>query len=123
VLTEIIKQPCTLLLAADADAPDVEADQYGNVDTADPDAYAEVSTVCHLQQRRRAEEGDQGETSDTTWEAFFLPGESMGDRPSANKLTVGAQTFEFVGDPWLASDPEPGGAPADHWEATLRVTA
>jgi hypothetical protein len=113
LLSNLINRECVLYLAGS----EASTDEYGNA----TDSFTPVETVCELQQQRRDEPGTEGEYSDTRWMAFFLPGESMGSKPTANVLTVEGDAYEFVGDPWLARDP--GTKQASHWEVSLRRTA
>lgn len=108
-IATLVNRSCTLLQRSEG-----AEDDYGNpikVDTS-------VETVVELQQRRSDEPDDQGELSDETWVAYFLPTESVN---SGDGLVVDGETYEVVGDPWLARNPRTQAA--SHIEATLRRTA
>ena len=109
-IESLIRQPCVLTKRAASGA----VDEYGDEVLAE----TQVETVCALQQRRREEEGDAGENSESDWVAFFLPDE---DVDTASKLVQGTRTFEFVGSPWPVEDHLRG--IVHHIEATVRIAA
>lgn len=111
-VVQLINRDCILYVAQASGS----TDDYGNP----TDTHSPVTTVCELQQVRRDEPDSQGELSDTQWLAFFHPDEDMGDRPSANKLEVEGNVYEFVGAPWLARYPR--SQTDSHIEAGLRWT-
>lgn len=109
-LTNLITRPCTIVQRRESGTTDA----YGN----DVPAETSIETVCELQQQRRAEQDDQGELSDTTWQAFFLPSE---DIRGGDILIVDGVEYEMFGDPWEARNPRT--RVVSHVEATLRRVA
>lgn len=79
----------------------------------------ELPAVCEIQQRRREEQGDQGEVSDAEWVGFFLPGTPLDTGDSVE--VPGEGVFELVGAPWHARNLRT--QQESHVEATLRRTA
>lgn len=109
-ISTLINRPCQLVLVSDGEAED----DYGNKIPEE----TTVDAVCELQQRRREEAGEQGETSTTEWTAFFLPGVEL---DSASKLIVDGATYEFTGDPWEARNPN--SQVCSHVEGTVKRVA
>ncbi len=109
-LAKLINRPCVITRRQDSDTDD----DYGN-EIPDEDL---VDTVCELQQRRRDEPDDQGETSDTTWALFLLPDTLIG---TADTITVDDVEYELIGAPWEARNPRT--QVVTHLEATVRRTA
>jgi hypothetical protein len=107
MLATLINRPCKLIRRSESGT----TDDYGN----DIPSEIVVDTVCELQQRRRDEPSDQGELSDTVWDAFFLPTE---DVRTDDALVVDGGLYEFVGDPWTVRNPRT--AADSHIEATAR---
>jgi hypothetical protein len=106
-LTQLLSRDCTVIQRS----PSGGSDDYGNIVPTE----TELDTVCELQQRRRDEPSDQGELSDTVWDAFFLPTE---DVRTDDALVVDGGLYEFVGDPWTVRNPRT--AADSHIEATAR---
>lgn len=107
-LSTLISRPCVIVYRSESG----DTDDYGN----DLPTETRVDSVCEVQQVRRDEPGDQGETSDTRWDGFFLPGT---DLRTADAVEVeGIGTFELVGDPWEADS---GSSGVHHAEASLRL--
>ncbi len=104
-----LSRPCVVTARADSGT----LDDYGNPTVAE----TTTETVCELQQQRRSEAGDQGETSDTHW-LLVLPPETLIE--SADTVTVDGDVYEVVGDPWHAVLPSTG--LETHVEASLRRT-
>jgi predicted membrane-bound mannosyltransferase len=107
VISALLTRPVTITRRT-ATGP---ADDYGNATTVP----TTVQTVGELQQRSRAEPGDQGETSDTGW-LLVLPAGT--DLDTSDTVTIAGQSFEVTGDPWHARWPRTG--LESHVEATLR---
>lgn len=106
----LMNRPCGLLRRS----PTGERDRFGN---PKHDAVL-IDTVCELQQRQRAEPGDDSELSDTTW-ALFLPAGT--DVRTGDAIVVDDVTYELVGDPWDARNPR--SRAVSHIEATVRLVA
>lgn len=86
-------------------------------DTAE--AESAVESVCEVQQRRRNEDADQGETSDSDWLGIFPAGTSLDTAAAVIVEDLG--TFELVGAPWPVRNPRT--QKESHLEATLNRTA
>lgn len=108
-VASLITRACTITRTSESGTTDA----YGN----DIPGESEVSTVVEVQQRRRDEPDDQGDLSDTDWEAFFLPSETV---RAGDTLTVDAEVYQVVGEPWRVWDPHLGDY--SHIEASLRRT-
>jgi len=89
-------------------------DEYGN---DIPDEML-VETVCELQQTRRDEQDDQGETSETTWLLILPAGTEI---RTGDQVTADGMVFELAGDGWAARNPRTG--VQSHVEATLKKTS
>lgn len=109
-LSTLLNRECILLLRD----PTGSTDDYGN----DVTTTSNVDTVCELQQKRRDEDDDQGETSDTHW-LLILPAGTQIDTGDA--VQIDGQVYELVGAPWEARNPRTGAA--SHIECTVRRTA
>lgn len=118
--TRLLRQPCTLILRSQAETTE---DDYGN------EIHGEaprVDTVCNLQQTRREEAPDAGETSDTRWKLFLLPEvRDEANEPveidTGDAVEVDGRVYELIGDPWLVESPFTGRK--SHVEVTCRRVA
>lgn len=110
-LEQLLNRPCTLLLRDSTG----DKDDYGNEKTGDP---TEVETVCELQQQRRDEQDDQGETSDTTWLVILPAGTEI---DTGDAIQIDGYVYELVGAPWRARNPRTQAE--SHVEATARRAA
>jgi hypothetical protein len=108
-ISSLVNTPCTLLRRASGDRDDFANEQ--------PDEDS-IETVVEIQQTRRQEHDDQGETSDTTWTLFFLPNERV---RTGDAVVVGSEKYEITGEPWRARNPRTQAV--SHIEATARRTA
>lgn len=106
----LMNLPVTIVNRTDSD----DVDEYGN---AIPTENA-METVGELQQVRRDEPGDAGETSDTRW-LLVLPAGTVVNTGDA--VIADSEVYEVVGQPWPARNPRTG--VVSHVEATLRRTA
>ena len=112
----MMQTPCVLLLRQEG-----EEDALGNPVLGEP---LEVETVCALQQRRRDEPADEGETSVTEWN-LFLPYEVWAEVIEAvsRQLNTGdavrakGREYEIVGDP---ADNDEGSRALWHVAATVK---
>lgn len=109
-LTALLNRPLTLIRRSDEGAVDV----YGNPEPTE----TLVPVVGELQQVRRDEPGDAGESSDTKW-MLFLPAGT--DVTTGDAVVCDGAVYEVVGDPWEARNPRTG--VASHIEASVRRTA
>lgn len=110
-LTQLLNQTGYLLARNESGT----LDDYGN------DVPDEVVTAisCEIQQRRRDEDADEGETSQADWLGIFA---ADTDLTTADAVAVnGMGTFELVGAPWPVYNPRT--REVSHVEATLRRTA
>jgi hypothetical protein len=107
MLSDLITRPCTLNRATGTKTKD----RYGNKRAASET----VETVCELQQRRRTEDPEQGELSDTVWDLFLPAGTEL---TTADSVTVDGVTYQLVGDPWPVRNPAT--QQDSHVEATVR---
>jgi hypothetical protein len=117
ITSRLLNRPCTLILRSQAETTE---DPFGNLLTADP---PRVETVCELQQNRRDEAADEGETSDTRWKLFLLPEIKNEDGESVRLTTgdaveVNDEFYELIGDPWRVRSPF--NQRMSHVEATCR---
>jgi SPP1 family predicted phage head-tail adaptor len=104
-----LKTPCTIIQRVDTG----ERDRHG-----DP-VYetVETETRCALQKVSGREHEDGGETSDTTWRAWFPWGTAL-DTGAA--VEAKGRRYEVVGDVW---DADEGSRSLWHVEATLERTS
>lgn len=109
-LAQMINTPCTILRRSASGS----RNKYGGKSKVD----TPVETVCELQQRRRDEQGDQGELSDTFYLAIFPAGTEI---RTGDGLVVAGHEYEMIGDPWRARNPRTQAE--SHIEATVRRTA
>lgn len=109
-LSQLINRPATIIRRGES----TDTDELGN---EVPEETTE-DVVCELQQVRRDEDDQQGETSDTDWVAYFLPDTELN---TGDALEVDGETYELVGDPWQARSP--GTDAVSHVEVGLRRTA
>jgi hypothetical protein len=112
VISSLITRECSIIRRAESGT----TDELGN------DIPSEVVTASYweLQQRRRDEPSDQGELSDTTWDAFFRSGTDLDTSDSVVDGPTGEQ-YELVGDPWEVRNPRTG--VESHVQATVRRAA
>jgi hypothetical protein len=110
-LASLINRKCTIFRRS----PSGSSDDYGNAIKTE----TAVETLCEIQQRSRDERDDQGELSDTLWNAYFPAGTAL--RTGDEVRVDGIGYFELVGDPWPARNPRTQAE--SHLEATLRRTA
>lgn len=109
MIESLITRSCTLVIRGDEDETD-----FGVLDPEEE----RIETLCYLEQKRREEDDDQGEFSESDWLACFRSDEEIPDTASA--LVVEQSVYEFVGAPWPVQDPELGRV--SHIEATVRYT-
>jgi hypothetical protein len=109
VISTLINRPCTITRRL----AEGDEDGYGS----DRAAETELETVCELQQARRDEGAAHADLSQTTWLLFFRPGVPL---RSGDAVTVEGETYEIIGDPWVARDPLT--RRDSHVEATARRT-
>lgn len=109
-LSQLLNRPMTLILRSDTG----DEDAYGN-DVPD-ETFVEVAG--ELQQQRRTEPADAGETSLTDW-LLILPAGTLLNTGDA--VICDGQVYEVVGAPWAARNPRTGAE--SHVEATVRRTA
>lgn len=109
-LSQLLNRPMTLVLRSDVG----DEDAYGS-DVPD-ETFVEV--VGELQQQRRTEPADAGETSDSTW-LLVLPAGTVLNTGDA--VICDGQVYEAVGQPWAVRNPRSGAE--SHVECTLRRTA
>jgi hypothetical protein len=86
-------------------------DEYGNEIRGE----VRTETLCELQQRHQAEEGDVLGVGDFI---LFLPPDTPLD--TNDGVIVGGLLYEVMGPPWYARNPRTG--QAHHVEANLRRT-
>ncbi len=110
MLADLLNLPITIVNRASGD----DEDDYGNaIPTESP-----VVTVGELQQIRRDEPGEAGETSDTRWLLVVPAGTVLN---TGDAVIAGNEVYEVVGQPWPARNPRLG--VASHIEATVRRVA
>lgn len=111
-LDGLVNRPCTLVLRSESD----ERTELGN---EVPDETL-IETVWELQQKSRDEQPEEGEVSDTRWDAFFLPGT---DLTTADAVIDGltGHVFEVFGESWPVRNPTT--QEESHIQATVRRTA
>lgn len=110
MLADLLNLPITIVNRASGD----DVDEYGNAIPTE----SLVETVGELQQIRRDEPSEAGETSDTRWLLIVPAGTVLN---TGDVVIVGNEVFEVVGQPWPARNPRTGAA--SHIEATLRRTS
>lgn len=116
-IARLINRPCTLLLRSRAETTE---DEYGNPVVGET---PRIDTVCELQQERRDEAADEGETSDTRWKLFLLPNIlDEDDEPievdTGDAVEVDGEVYELTGEPWRVRSPFNGRD--SHVQATCR---
>lgn len=109
-LTALLNRPLTIVTRTDEGATDV----FGNAIPTE----TLTAVVGELQQQRRAEPGDAGELSDTTWLLILPAGTAI---TTADAVVCDGQLYEVIGDPWEARNPRT--MAASHIECTVRRTA
>lgn len=109
-LTQLINRPCMILRRSASGEINDYGDEIPSVET--------IAGVCELQQQKRAEQGDMGEVSDSTW-ILILPGDT--EIETGDAVVVDGETYELVGEPWAARNPRI--QTVSHIEATVRRTA
>jgi hypothetical protein len=77
----------------------------------------EEEVRCALQQKRRTEEEDGGEISDTLWDLYLPFGTEI---DTGDSIVVDDRRYEVVGEPWSAQE---GSRSMWHLEATVQRTA
>lgn len=91
-----------------------QRDEYGSEIPTD----SNTTTVGELQQTQRAEPGQAGELSVTTWLLVLPAGTAI---ETGDTATIGTDSYEVVGDPWHARNPRT--QTESHVEATVKRTA
>ena len=106
----LLNRPVTIVTRTDSGS----TDEYGNSIPSE----TMTETVGELQQVRRDEPGDAGETSDTRWLLVVPAGTVIN---TGDAVIVDSEVYEVVGAPWLARNPRT--QTVHHVEATLRRTS
>src|SRR5690349_18878201 len=112
-LTQLINQPVVILARSESG----DTDDYGN-DVPSEDA---IETLGYVEQRRRTEDEDSGEVSESDWLGIFLEEDTAFLDTASAVWVPGLGEFELVGAPWPAYNPRT--QVTSHVEATMRRTA
>jgi len=108
MITNLLNQPCTLILRSDSG----QKTKYG----AAIKSEVTVETLCAFQQRQRADEDE--ELSSSLWLLCLGPAE---DVSNIDGVVVAGTRYEFYGQPWPAVDELTG--QVHHIEATVTRVA